>query len=240
MGIAAATNLGHDLASGKYIAHMDQDDIALPHRLEQQMSFLEKFSDVDVLGGKMEMFGSTSGVARAPVADGKIKTALLFGLANIYNPTAMIRHSFSKEKNLKHNLAFKLPDWEFWVQAMLRGAYFSNLQEVILRYRCHKNQASSNPSRFRNEFIRVRLTVLELFYPELTPEERVTVEPLLQFIPQPNLRVAQVKASLGVINKMIDYKIQSRVKEDRQTLENALQMRKHDIQRALEPYCQQQ
>lgn len=105
----------------------------------------------------------------------------------------MSQHSFLKEKNLKHNLVFKSPDWEFWTQV------------------------SSDPSRFRNKFIRVRLTVLELFYPELTPEERVTVEPLLQFIPQPNLRVAQVKASLGVINKMIDYKIQSRVKEDRQT-----------------------
>ncbi|HBT97097.1 MAG TPA: glycosyltransferase family 2 protein, partial [Desulfobulbaceae bacterium] len=36
MGIATATNTGLDLVRSKYVANMDQDDIALPHRLEWQ------------------------------------------------------------------------------------------------------------------------------------------------------------------------------------------------------------
>jgi glycosyltransferase involved in cell wall biosynthesis len=238
MGIATATNLGHDLAKGKYIAHIDQDDIALPNRLKRQASFLERLPHVDVLGGSMEVFGSMSYVAGVPTSDGEIKANLLFGTANIYNPTAMIRQSFLQEKNIKFNTALKLPDWEFWVQAMFRGARFANLSEVVLRYRGHESQESQDLSRFRNEFIPIRLSVLELFYPELTSEEKVTVEPLLQFMPPPALPIAQVESSLDIINKMLEYKKQSTVKENRKTLQTFLEKRKKAVQRALEPHHQ--
>jgi glycosyltransferase involved in cell wall biosynthesis len=238
MGIATATNLGHDLAKGKYIAHMDQDDIALPNRLKRQASLLERLPHVDVLGGRMEVFGSTSYVAGAPVTDGEIKANLLFGTANIYNPTAMIRHSFLKEKNLKFNPALKLPNWEFYVQAMFRGARFANVSETVLHYRGHENNETQDLSRFRNEFIPVRLSVLELFYPELTWEERVTVEPLLQFMPPPNLPIAQVESSLEIINKMLEYKKQSTARENRKTLQTFLERRKEVVQRTLESYHQ--
>jgi glycosyltransferase involved in cell wall biosynthesis len=126
-GTAAATNAGHDLAAGKYIAHIDQDDIALPDRLERQVSFLEKFSDVDVLGGWMETFGAISGkVARVPVSDGEIKANFLSGTLNINNPTAMFRHSLIKTN--KPGFGGSL-DWGFWVQAMFRGHVSPTLTE---------------------------------------------------------------------------------------------------------------
>jgi glycosyltransferase involved in cell wall biosynthesis len=234
MGIAAATNLGYNLAQSKYIAHIDQDDIALPHRLKRQVSFLERLAHVDILGGNMEGFGAQSYVSYIPIADGEIKANLLFGAANIYNPTAMIRNSFLKEKQLECNTTFKVPDWEFWVQAMFQGARFANLNEIILRYRAHENQESKNLNYFLNEFIPVRLSVIELFYPELTPEERIAVEPFLQWLNPPALSCAQVEAALGVINKLLTYKKQSRVKENRQTLQLSLEKRKKAIQEALQ------
>ena len=180
MGIATATNTGLDLVRSKYVANMDQDDISLPHRLERQVSFLEQFPHVDVLGGWMEVFGAKSGVCSTPTSDNAIKANFLFGTANIYNPTAMIRHSFLHEKGIRWNPTFRVPDWEFWVQAMFLGARFANLGEVVLHYRGHKNQETDNISHLRNEFAPVRLKVLELFYSELTLEERMTVEPVLQ------------------------------------------------------------
>jgi glycosyltransferase involved in cell wall biosynthesis len=100
MGVATATNFGHNLVRGQYIAHMDQDDIAMPNRLDLQMSFLEKFQSVHVVGGKMEIFGAKHYRAYAPTSDGEIKANFLFGAANICNPTAMFRHSFMKKNNL--------------------------------------------------------------------------------------------------------------------------------------------
>ncbi|MCX7783531.1 MAG: glycosyltransferase [Meiothermus sp.] len=49
-GIAAARNRGIATASGPYIALMDNDDISLPERLQQQYDFLQANPDVAVLG----------------------------------------------------------------------------------------------------------------------------------------------------------------------------------------------
>jgi glycosyltransferase involved in cell wall biosynthesis len=38
------------LATGEYIANLDSDDVALPHRLSRQVEFLENNPDVDVCG----------------------------------------------------------------------------------------------------------------------------------------------------------------------------------------------
>jgi len=241
MGISTATNLGYELAQGEYIAHMDSDDITLPGRLQKQAAFLARLPHVDIVGGRMELFNSTAslGVAGVPVSDGEIKANLLFGAKNIHNPTAMLRHSFVKDKNLRFNPIFKGPDWPFWVEAMFQGARFANLGEVVLRYRVHEKQESKDLFRYRNDFIPVRLAILELFYPKLTPEERITVEPLLQLKP-PSLPFQHMEAALGIMNKLLQYKTQSRVKESRKMLEDFLGMMKNRVQQALEQHRQRQ
>jgi hypothetical protein len=113
---------------------MDQDDISMQNRLELQASFLDKFRGIDVVGGKMEVFGIMRYAAGVPASDGEIKANFLQGIGNIYNPTAMFRHSFMKEKQLACDQSLKVYDYEFWVQAMLHGARFANLGEIVLRY----------------------------------------------------------------------------------------------------------
>jgi glycosyltransferase involved in cell wall biosynthesis len=238
MGAATATNIGHALANGKYIAHMDSDDIAVPNRLELQALFLEKFPGVDVLGGKMEVFGAKHYVAYAPSSDGEIKANLLFGAANIYNPTAMFRRSFMKEKQITCDQSHKTFDWKFWVQAMMKGARFANLDGIVLRYRGHENQISKDLSIFRKELAETRISVLKLFYPNLIDEERVIIEPLLQTASPLAIDITQVEAGLKIINKLILYKKQSKAKENRGVLEKMLLQRKNAIRQTLDVYYQ--
>jgi len=56
LGLAARLNQGIDLARGKYLARMDQDDIAYPGRLEAQMRFLEEHPDVDLTATRALVF----------------------------------------------------------------------------------------------------------------------------------------------------------------------------------------
>src|SRR5437870_2340820 len=49
-GAGTARNVGLRRATGKYIAILDADDAAMPHRLESQVAFLERRPDVGVVG----------------------------------------------------------------------------------------------------------------------------------------------------------------------------------------------
>lgn len=49
-GIVLSLNKGLDAATGKYIARMDADDIALKNRFERQVEYLDEHKDIGVLG----------------------------------------------------------------------------------------------------------------------------------------------------------------------------------------------
>jgi len=53
-GTAVSLNIGINLALGGYIARMDADDVALPHRLEEQVDFMERHPEVGLLVGQLK------------------------------------------------------------------------------------------------------------------------------------------------------------------------------------------
>src|ERR1700680_300023 len=57
-GRAISLNVGINLAAGKYIGRMDADDVALPRRLEQQVTFMEQHPGVVLLGGAVELISA--------------------------------------------------------------------------------------------------------------------------------------------------------------------------------------
>ena len=50
LGFTKSLNKGCRMATGKYIARLDADDIAHPERFKKQVDFLEKNPDISVLG----------------------------------------------------------------------------------------------------------------------------------------------------------------------------------------------
>ncbi|MEG1951664.1 MAG: glycosyltransferase [Bacteroidales bacterium] len=55
-GISAALNRGIQACSYSYIARMDADDIAKPHRFEKQIAFLKSHPEVDILRSNIDEF----------------------------------------------------------------------------------------------------------------------------------------------------------------------------------------
>jgi glycosyltransferase involved in cell wall biosynthesis len=53
-GIAAALNTGLSKANGEYIARFDADDICVPERLQEQVSFLDNHPDYVLTGSDAE------------------------------------------------------------------------------------------------------------------------------------------------------------------------------------------
>ncbi len=64
-GLPARLNEAIDLASGKYFARMDNDDISFPERFSKQVEYLESHPEIDLLGTKALTFvapGAATGI----------------------------------------------------------------------------------------------------------------------------------------------------------------------------------
>jgi len=136
-GLPSVLNDGIKTARGKYIARMDQDDISLPTRLQEQVSWMEAHPEVDICGAWVELIGSAqSGGWQHPVDHASIHARMLFSNA-IAHPTVMMRADSMRNKALRYDeKRIYIEDYELWSRA-LEKMQFANLDKILLRYRIH-------------------------------------------------------------------------------------------------------
>lgn len=139
LGFPAAPNKGLAMASGVYIARMDQDDISLPERFARQVDFLDSHPDIGVLGSAIRIidnYGTPSRIHRFPSEPALVKWCLYFQRPGIVHPVVMMRR-----KLVEQIAGYKLKyaqDYDLW--ARLRGiTRFSNLPDILLYYREHES-----------------------------------------------------------------------------------------------------
>jgi glycosyltransferase involved in cell wall biosynthesis len=161
IGQSETLNKGINLARGKYIARMDQDDISMPERLKKQLDFMENNSDVGVCGSWLQLIGKYKGIAESETEDDLIKIKLLTN-QNLAHPAVMIRKSTLVKYQLNYDPTFTVAmDYDLWVR-MFEYCSFANLPEPLLKYRTHKNQKSKISSGISyTEMMRVLALLLE-------------------------------------------------------------------------------
>lgn len=158
LGIAANTNKLINLANGEYIAQMDNDDIAMPQRLEKTCAFLDTHPDVDYVGGWQEYF---------PVYK-SFKTPLNFGYLEllqgcpICHSTLLYRKATVVKYNLYYDPNFRTAmDYELWTR-VLKVAKMVNLPEVFLKYRWNgENTSVTSNEKQKEEYVRIRQNILD-------------------------------------------------------------------------------
>lgn len=147
--LVATLNEIIDLARGRWIARMDQDDIALPHRFERQLEWLNQVEG-DICGSGVEYFGTSDRrILKHPKTNEAINMALLFG-CSFAHPTVMMRTDLVRQ--LRYDDAWeKCEDYDLWERASQVGWKMSNLPEVLLLYRQHEGQISTVTSLKQQE-----------------------------------------------------------------------------------------
>ncbi len=146
-GIAVACNHGFSAAQCPYVARMDADDVAKPHRLARQLEVLSASPTVAALGSECEVIdqtGAVSGRMPAPTTPEDIRTIL--PQANcLAHPSTMLR----REAVLAiggYRPAFALcEDYDLWLRLSERHDLM-NVAEPLLSYRHHDRQLSREPS----------------------------------------------------------------------------------------------
>ncbi|MBC6697796.1 glycosyltransferase family 2 protein [Hymenobacter puniceus] len=150
-GRSFSDNYGAEYARGKYIAKMDADDIALPHRLQTQVDFLEQNPAVGLTSSFMKCFGESKIVYEYPVSADAVRSFMLFNMP-VANPTALFRRSLLQEYGLSYDDTIKDTfgeDYEF-ITRLAQVTDIVNQPEILLHYRTFPQTLKADVHARRN------------------------------------------------------------------------------------------
>ena len=157
LGVASAANIGTEQARGKYIARMDSDDYAYPHRLESQLALLKRQS-LDVVGAQVHIRNSDGtptetlqryqGWINSETLSSAQIQALRFVEFPLVNPTILARREYFE-------LGFhndELPeDYDLFLRAAEAGMTFGKVPEVLLDWNDSGSRLTRKDVRYSDD-----------------------------------------------------------------------------------------
>ena len=154
-GISYSTNLGIQKSKGKYIALLDDDDMALHRRLEWQVEYMETHNEVDILGGRSALIDPDGKFIRydsEPIRNSKyIKANLLFYNKKFANCTAMIRRSFIEKNNLRYEEnCLGMQDLKFYMDSSKVGT-LATIDQLIHLKRIHDEEETVRSLKYHEK-----------------------------------------------------------------------------------------
>lgn len=161
-GLIYSLNKGLDKAKGKYIARMDDDDVALPTRLEKQYAFMEKNKEFTVVGSWIaNPDNNRKWPFHSETDHEKIKVMMYLNKVPISHPASFLRRSFLNKHHIRYSYKYKAAeDRKFWLDILDAGGKITNIPEVLLLFRLH----SSNPEQYYTD---QRNNTNKFFYDEI-------------------------------------------------------------------------
>ena len=167
-GVAASLNRGLKIAKGKYLARMDADDIALPHRLKKQVDYLETHQEVGVVGSWVELIneqGMKVATKKTPVTDAAIRRRVWYSNPLVH-PAVMMRSDLYRRFGGYDERLEGAEDYDLWLR-YLQFTKAINIPEPLLKYRLHPGGISySESDRLNLAYARAQLkSIREYGYP---------------------------------------------------------------------------
>jgi sugar O-acyltransferase (sialic acid O-acetyltransferase NeuD family) len=164
-GIVVAKTKGLSLASGRYIAILNSDDMFLPDKLEEQVAFLDSHPEVGAVFTQADIIDDDG----KPFLDRNHFYYDIFAQAN-RSPQEWLHHFFYRGNCLCMSSALirrecyeaigypdkrlhQLPDFDFWIRMCFRYELHV-LQKKLTRFRVRANEANASGQR-RETRIRV-------------------------------------------------------------------------------------
>ncbi|MFW2555408.1 glycosyltransferase family 2 protein [Aliarcobacter butzleri] len=213
-GLISTLNEGIANAKGKYIARMDQDDISLPRRFEEQIKFLEKNLEIGVCGTWVEVFGDNRNpiLWKMPINDDELKVRLLFSVT-FAHPSVMMRKGLINQYNLRYNEKYiNAEDYKFWLD-FSKYTKFVNIPKVLFRYRYLETSISRVADNAKDEH---RYKTISSIFKEVLDElniKNTEEENRLHFTIGLNERISKVDINLKLLNSYLNKLIDANKKK---------------------------
>ena len=160
-GLGAVLNRGIDLCDTPFIARMDADDIALPHRLEQQMDCLQRHEELVAIGSPLNFLVGDEIQQGLPYPTGhdEIVKDLLSNSSSFSHPTLLMRTEAAKAT--RYRIGGAGEDLDFCLRLCEYGKV-TNLAAPQYLYRLHESSLSmTRESEIECGYAFARLTAIE-------------------------------------------------------------------------------
>lgn len=139
-GLSYALNECSKIATGKYYARQDDDDISCPTRLEKLYNFMEEHPEYAVVGSTAQVFHGDEMLGEYVVPEKPEKTDF-FWKSPFAHPTVMMRAEafnavggYRCEKETR-----RCEDLDLFMRMYSNGYLGYNIQEQLIYYRIDKN-----------------------------------------------------------------------------------------------------
>lgn len=145
LGVARTRNRALAEARGVYVAPLDNDDVAMPTRLGEQVAFLEAHPDHALVASDLEIIDEYSRIVAARVYphDNEAIQRCLSRMNPIANPASMFRRSVFQELGGAYDESVcPVEDYEFVIR-VARRFKIANLERRLTKYRITATQAKS-------------------------------------------------------------------------------------------------
>jgi glycosyltransferase involved in cell wall biosynthesis len=155
-GLAASLNRGLETAAGRYVARLDDDDVAVPERLERQLARIRAEPEIAVVGSAvvdLDAEGRHGRTHRLPSDGAALRWHALFS-SPFFHPTVLLDRETLDRHGLRYDPAFlESEDYDLWTRlfAVADGA---NLREPLVEKRVHAGQASLRRGGVQRSFQR--------------------------------------------------------------------------------------
>jgi glycosyltransferase involved in cell wall biosynthesis len=139
-GLAARLNEAIDLARGKYVARMDQDDISYPERLSCQLAMLERNRELDLVGVRCVAIDANNefvGALPHALTHEELSARPWTGFY-LPHPTWMGRVGWFRRHRYASPGPFFCEDQELLLRSY-RESRFATVPEVLFAYRVRNN-----------------------------------------------------------------------------------------------------
>jgi glycosyltransferase involved in cell wall biosynthesis len=153
-GLAASLNRGFDEARGTYVARLDADDVAMPRRLENQLTRMRSAPEVAVVGSAVMEIDASWRLGRVhamPPGPAQVRWAAHFS-SPFFHPSVLVEREVLEQHGLRYDTSFEeSEDYELWSR-VLDVADGDNAPEPLVLYRVHEQQATHRRRDLQREY----------------------------------------------------------------------------------------